>query len=453
MALPRIPSDPALKTCPDFALPEWDVARAEMIREEGNITEERAIALLARGWKAGNSAEKTLWALQLQRDQQAEQLRGQELDADVEREREDKERERLELVEEDRRKNKLKYVPVPQRPLIGRRQPHIIAQIAIDALRKGGYIELHYFTRKGMADALANPKRAVDTATFGHDEDGNVTLVSKASIDATKGLVPDEEQTMEQLNLAAPIFIEEAGHAGWLPDRIRMLADFWQAIQEHDWRWHTDPLKTKALMVYQAQQRRRWHMVMLNPNPERGYSLALINEDILLETFHTLLTEELRRTASANARDFRKRTFPSPSRDSMADYVSPFLLFFPIFLWLVYQSRTSITLNAMRYPAMRFLCDAIPCDAIHVMRYMRCDTRDGLGSRCRSIRCVGIHFLIRALRPSQFLEIGAPPSLRGDGRSRRGQAVQSGGPLPSLAHVAEALRITREASRGWAEPG
>lgn len=86
-----------------------------------------------------------------------------------------------------------------------------------------------------MKEALLKPGQMLDTASIGQDEDSNLTLTSTAAIEAARGLIQDEDLMMEQLCLAAPVYIEQAGLAGWPKDHLQMLAQFWDNLQSHPW--------------------------------------------------------------------------------------------------------------------------------------------------------------------------------------------------------------------------
>jgi hypothetical protein len=57
----------------------------------------------------------------------------------------------------------------------------------------------------------------------------------------------------------------------------------------HRWRHAPDPLKQRALLLYQAQQRRRWH---LNAGAADSWSLETINDTLLKEAREDLFNEQ-----------------------------------------------------------------------------------------------------------------------------------------------------------------
>lgn len=308
----HISTDPGALQCPDFTLQEWAVTRDEVIAGNPNTTHASAAAILAVGWKAANNEQKRRWTAQQLADQQAEQARTDEQQAEELREEEDRERRRTDAADDERKKYKQKFLPIPDRPLSVDLVIHSIAESARTALRKGELVELYFCTPLGIQAALSNPKRTLDTSSIGQDEDGNLIVTSKADQQAAKGLIQDDDLSMEQFCLATPIFLQQAALAGWPEDRLRMFAQFWSALQNHAWRWHIDPLRVRALIKYQAVQRRRWHVAMQSPG--QGYSLALINETILNQTCEEIYYEERsRKDAARDAllhREFASHTCP-----------------------------------------------------------------------------------------------------------------------------------------------
>ena len=61
-----------------------------------------------------------------------------------------------------------------------------------------------------------------------------------------------------------------------------MIAKFWGGLQIHEYRSSRDPLNQKALIVYQAEQRRLWHLTIASPHG--AYNLSRINEQIMRKT-------------------------------------------------------------------------------------------------------------------------------------------------------------------------
>ena len=75
--------------------------------------------------------------------------------------------------------------------------------------------------------------------------------------------------------------IEAIGRANWPCEHIQMMADFWANLQEHP--FHSSmPFKQQSLLIYQAEQRRLWHITIIRLHS--GYNLSIINKALLHNT-------------------------------------------------------------------------------------------------------------------------------------------------------------------------
>ncbi|KAG1901671.1 uncharacterized protein F5891DRAFT_1187126 [Suillus fuscotomentosus] len=209
-------------------------------------------------------------------DEEAEHR--QEIEAEAERQRVLLAEQEAAILE-DRKKNKSKYTPIrntdiPSNPVI------LPCQYAIRKMKSEDYCELFYFTNAGLEET--------SRATFTADEDALVMLPTSdglhkwipagAARDPKVHMLKDENLTWEQFNEAAPCMISVMRENDWLDDRIDMHVAFWLALQNHRW-WHDfNAHKQRALLLYQAQQQRRWHLSIGSSN---SWSLAKINQDLL----------------------------------------------------------------------------------------------------------------------------------------------------------------------------
>ena len=67
-----------------------------------------------------------------------------------------------------------------------------------------------------------------------------------------------------------------------------MFVEFWSNLQTHEWRFSSNEFAKRSLLVYQGQQRKRWHLTI---GTGRGWSLSQINQDLLLRTRDTLQSQ------------------------------------------------------------------------------------------------------------------------------------------------------------------
>ncbi|KAG1815849.1 hypothetical protein DFJ58DRAFT_739837 [Suillus subalutaceus] len=89
--------------------------------------------------------------------------------------------------------------------------------------------------------------------------------------------------------------------ADWPEDRTRMMARFWRNIQVHKYRSMRNPVAQKALLAYQAEQHKRWHVAV--KTSVGTLRLILGHERVLEETRERVYWET--RDKRDNARDYK----------------------------------------------------------------------------------------------------------------------------------------------------
>jgi hypothetical protein len=270
---------------PDFATIEHQEAHQQLVDE--GLSEEQAARSLTALWTLKNNADKVRWA---EKQERLENLRRGEEEENEQRQqalRDEEEAARL----EERKKNKSKYAP-----LIRAKVPSdltiIPAQYATRRLKAGEYCELHYFTNKGLDDAKASSLIAEpDVLVMLPSSDGIHSWVPAAAVKDPKAapVTKDEHLSWEEFNEVAPRIILFMKMHDWPEDRIQMHIHFWNALQSHHWQHAPDSLKQRALLLYQSQQCRRWHLTI---GTAHGWSLEEINQDLLLEAREDLFNEQ-----------------------------------------------------------------------------------------------------------------------------------------------------------------
>ena len=292
--MPRILINPNSLLCPDYTLQVFEQTHTALVND--TTTHAQAAALLTNLWTASNAAENLLWQAQLDAD---------ELEADAAHQQEDKElalreaearREKEDLHKEEQKKNQGKFLPIPGRP-VPQRAPVIAAQSASRRMDKGDCIPLWYYTNKGLENALSTYNSTDDEAlTLLRRPDGSTSLTPTASTKESKGVIEDRDIEWEDFCIAAPRMIEAMGCANWPHEHIQMMLDFWANLQEHPFCSSGAPFEQKSLLVYQAEQRRLWHIAITNPHS--GYNLSLINEYVLRDAKERLFWEDRTRSES-----------------------------------------------------------------------------------------------------------------------------------------------------------
>jgi hypothetical protein len=301
--MPRIQLDPALLECPDFASPVYQAVRAPLVNP--NVTEAQAIEFLRDIWLAGNEAEKGLWQNQNDEDEAVRtDLLRVHMEAEATKAQAEIE-EAASLKKEEMKKNKSKYIPIPDRdvPSIAR---VIASNYAVRKMEKGLYVELWYYTNAGLDEAFRNSNSVDDEAmTMIRLPNGSSSWAPAASTRTASNLTEDRNILWEDFCQAAPRMIVAMEEADWPQERVAMLAKFWGNLQVHELRSSRDPLDQKTLIVYQAEQRKSWHLAI--SSPQGAYNLARINEVLMTKTKERVYWEE--RRIKDYQRDLRVRPF------------------------------------------------------------------------------------------------------------------------------------------------
>ncbi|KAI9574137.1 hypothetical protein HD554DRAFT_2165639 [Boletus coccyginus] len=201
---------------------------------------------------------------------------------------------------EDQKKNKAKYNPVrdaaiPSSPII------LPCGSAQAKMKKGSYCELWYFTNRGLkaAEKSATSQDDLDYVAIHRDsDDTRILFVTSASDlpisklcdkkDDTYKLIANEDLAWEDFLEATPHIVISMRDNNWADDRIQMFVDFWTAIHRHPWRHASDRFSQQALRIYQAQQRRKWHLAA---GTSHSWSLAKINQDVLQEARDAIIAD------------------------------------------------------------------------------------------------------------------------------------------------------------------
>lgn len=256
--------------------------------------------LLRNIWEANNNAVKVLWQQQLDADREQQEHR-QRLDEDEQdRLNQEKVEEEEAARKEERKKNKFKFIPIleagiPDDPVV------TPCAYALKKLDKGEYVELWYFTNDGLDEAKHKKTVDDDAMILSTLADGSMAWVSAASTRSTRSVVNDENLPFEEFCQACPRFLSAIEEAEWPGDRVRMMARFWMNIQVHKFRSLRDPIAQKTLLVYQAEQRKRWHIAL--KSTVGPYNLSIVNENVLRDTRERVYWED--RNRRDNERDYK----------------------------------------------------------------------------------------------------------------------------------------------------
>ena len=181
-------------------------------------------------------------------------------------------------------------------------------------MEKGLYVELWYYTNAGLDKAFRNSNTVDNEAmTMLRLPNGSTSWVLAAAAKTSLNVIEDKNILLEDFCQAAPRMIIAMEEADWPQDRVAMLAKFWGNLQIHKLRSSRDPLDQRTLIVYQAEQRRSWHLAITSP--QGAYNLSRINEEIMRKTREKVYWDKHR--LKDYHRDSRIR------RNSLSSYTFP----------------------------------------------------------------------------------------------------------------------------------
>ncbi|RXW18937.1 hypothetical protein EST38_g6914 [Candolleomyces aberdarensis] len=260
-----IVNDPYLEACPDFASDVYQVTRQPLV--DKGLSDEDAAAILRTSWEASNALAKQRWQQQID-DRAAADAAAATAAKETEERRIATAREESEAVlKEEKRKNRAKYMPIqegvgmPDRPMV--ELPYAVMQ----KFKKAEYVELWYTSDQGILSTV-HELGSVQSQTFSmvRGDDGQMSMVPSATLKASKVIVKDEDLSWEDFTASYLRALNAMANSGWPQDRVQMFARFWSGVQLHPWHSTLDPTgcDRRALLIYQAQQRRAWHQHILH---------------------------------------------------------------------------------------------------------------------------------------------------------------------------------------------
>ncbi|KAG2142405.1 hypothetical protein DEU56DRAFT_733681, partial [Suillus clintonianus] len=259
----RLHADPHLDQCPDFASVEFLAVRAPLLSPA--IDNTQAAALLQTFWVATNAALKLQWHQQLAADELiAAERRRLLLEEDAQRLLA-QQIEDAAVAAEEKKKNRIHHIPIPDRPRPQRNAAEsvLVSDFALRKLDKAQFVELYYWTNRGLAAARLDYRTLDDDSlvpTAGAD--GSTTWTSASASRPAAGVIADHLLSPLDFSRAVPRFIASLQERGWINSRVVMLANFFGALMVHPYWSSDDVFEQRAILTYQEEQRRAWHQAI-----------------------------------------------------------------------------------------------------------------------------------------------------------------------------------------------
>ncbi|KIJ54196.1 hypothetical protein M422DRAFT_221727 [Sphaerobolus stellatus SS14] len=272
----NLTQDPASLACPDFTSDEYAGARAGLM--EGSTTEAQAADLLRKVWVVNQKRDVARWDKRIADEAADEAATLMRRTENLARVAQQEVVDREEAWREDKKKNPSKYVPIPNRPPPTLR-PEIIAPYAQRRIDKGLYCEMYYFTAEGL-DAVKKVGSYVDESMVPvTDGAGGMNWIPAIAKRDPGSFKEDQDLTWDQFSGAVPRMLLALQRVKGPAERVEALAGFWGKLLSHPLRISIDPLATKTLLLYQAQQRFAWYEAI--PIEGKGWNLNEISEVLM----------------------------------------------------------------------------------------------------------------------------------------------------------------------------
>jgi len=157
---------------------------------------------------------------------------------------------------------------------ISDRIPHNLSQYATGKIENMEYVELWYFTTEGCKEASkATPTAADDTFGILSTSTG-LALQSIRATKASRNAIADEQLNWEQIMTTRHTLITTASHVKWPKKHVYALAEFYINLESRK----ANGDNPRALILYHAIVRRRWHEAMKRRAP--AFNLSIINDEL-----------------------------------------------------------------------------------------------------------------------------------------------------------------------------
>ena len=273
--MPPIFPNPNLEQPPDFQGPGYQAIRDLIIAQAPNTTPAQAADHLLAAYNANRQARITAWDEQVQLEQEAENLRVQQLRDEEEARQAEQDRvaeaEKKELEKKKPKINDFDENRMADSVIVPRLSP-----FAINKLKSLEYVELAYFTPEGCA-SVAEESKATAEEAFGLTKvDGFVALKPVASFKASKNVTKDKDLSWRQMTMGKNSMLHHMSKLGWPEKHVNALAHFYFILEDHPMRLLPDG--NKILILFQAIVRREWHDAL---DRNEGFNIAKINPETL----------------------------------------------------------------------------------------------------------------------------------------------------------------------------
>ncbi|KIK75619.1 hypothetical protein PAXRUDRAFT_172247 [Paxillus rubicundulus Ve08.2h10] len=157
----------------------------------------------------------------------------------------------------------------------------------VSPIQQSDYIELYYFTNKGLAEAETSSRSGDNDAfTLTHDKNSHHSFIPITAAKVKDSVIPDKDLTWVEFDEAAPRLLQAMRKNNWDEEQVQSHLQMWMALSAHEYCHDPDEFGKRALIVYQDTARRRWHALLGTP---QSFDLVPINKGIIKELRDDLL--------------------------------------------------------------------------------------------------------------------------------------------------------------------
>lgn len=275
----RIQHDPTDEQCPDYTLPLYQTLRTRWIGAS-QVTEEVAATELADLWQTEHEARLAEWTAQEEADRAiAVAARAAARAEDEKRKAEKQEQEEAERLEIEKKKPKMSGFD-PNRSIASHISPSP-SPYALSRLEKFEYLELWYFTQRGLSKAAlevesANASYTIESNAKDSNGDNRVEVKRSTSDRPSKHVLKDHELSWRDFDIGKTNYLSAIRKAGWPEANIACLVGFFVGVETH--RYRQRPHGDITMLKYASASRRDWHQAL---DRKEGYNLALISDELV----------------------------------------------------------------------------------------------------------------------------------------------------------------------------
>jgi hypothetical protein len=281
--MPRITQDPNVAEPPDFDSQEFRDTCAPLATAERTV--QHILNELRATWTRLNDAKKVAWQLQVEADQEVENgARRAQQEAEQAAALEQQKLDEAERREKEKKKPKIKDFTA-DKP-VGNVVTLRPSSYALSKLRDFEYIELHYFSTEGCAEAAKHDLTVAKDTFALMSSDDRLLLKPMAALKPSSKVLRDEDLNWRQMTMAKNNMLHHMGEEGWPDKHVVALATFFLRLDCH--RLRQQPDGDAVLIIYQAQVRREWHEALKTTNDKESFDISIIN-DQRIDTLHTML--------------------------------------------------------------------------------------------------------------------------------------------------------------------